>query len=284
MPRALVLNTASKANTTGGTFADTLTINSGDSLAVANFNNGGAKIIEAWAMDSTSVAEIQVIYTRPESTHDQSHGFRALIAATAGGGAGKNQAQNILPGYEFIDLYKSDSPTVQVTTTAADNFAYTWLSLYDDLPGVSGVFCSWQYVSQHQKSSVGIRCDAVASGTAGAYGTNRAINADDDRLHANTWYAILGCTVQLPVLTIGLLGPDWGGQRIGLPAGFQFSNSNGYFADISLKYNLPLIPVFNSNNKGNVLTMVADTTASTSPKVDWNLVELDVPNTQTPQG
>ena len=284
MPRALVLNTASKANTTGGTFADNLTANTGDSLAVANFNNGQARIMEAWAMDSASVAEIQIIYTRPESTHDQSHGFRALIPAVSGGGATKNGAVNILPGYEYIDVYKSDSPTVQVSTTAADNFAYSWLTLYDDLPGVQGVFCSWPYIAQHQKSSVGIRCDAVASATAGAYGTNRAINADDDRLHANTWYAILGITVQTPVTTLGLLGPDWGGQRIGVPAGFLFTNSNGYFADISIKYNLPLIPVFNSNNKGNVLTMAVDTTANTSPKVVWNMVELDVPNTQTPNG
>lgn len=284
MPRALVLNTASKAGTTGGTFADNLTANAGDSLAVANFNNGGAKIIEAWAIDSDSVAEIEVIYTRPDSTHDQSHGFRALIPAAALGGAATNAAFNILPGYEFIDLYKSDVPTVSVTTTASDDFVYSWLTLYDDLPGVSGVFCSWDYVAQHQKSSLGIRCDAVASGTAGSYGANRAINADDDRLHANTWYAILGASVQTQVTTLALLGPDWGGQRIGLPAGSLFLNSNGYFADISLKYSLPLIPVFNSNNKGNVLTMVADAEASTSPKVDWNLIELDIPNTMTPSG
>ena len=43
MPHALVLTTASKAATTGGTFADTLTANSGDSLAVSNYVNGGAR-------------------------------------------------------------------------------------------------------------------------------------------------------------------------------------------------------------------------------------------------
>ena len=57
MPHALVLNSASKANTTGGTFADTLTANSGDTLAIANFVNGGARIVKMWGIDSDSVAK-----------------------------------------------------------------------------------------------------------------------------------------------------------------------------------------------------------------------------------
>ena len=69
MGRALILNTASKADTTGGTFADTLTPNSGDSLSVANYDapadQSGAKVTEMWGIDSDSVAEIAVTLTRP---------------------------------------------------------------------------------------------------------------------------------------------------------------------------------------------------------------------------
>src|SRR5438045_1962530 len=158
MPRAIVLNSASKANTTGGTMADTLTANAGDSLAVANFNTGGAKVLEAWVIDSDSVAEGQWVYTRPEATHDQQRGFR--------------------------------------------------------------------------------------------FGAQRAFNADDDRLHANTWYAILGVTAQTVCTTVSLLGPDWGGQRVGLPLGALNTDQSSWFVDQSLKWNLPLIPCFNSNNKG----------------------------------
>jgi hypothetical protein len=57
MGRALILNTASKANTTGGTFADTLTANSGDSLSVANYDanadQSGAKVTEMWGSTRT---------------------------------------------------------------------------------------------------------------------------------------------------------------------------------------------------------------------------------------
>jgi hypothetical protein len=274
LPRALVLNTASKANTTGGTFADTLAANTGDSLAVANFDTGQAWIREAWAIDSDSVAEIQVIYTRPESTHDQSHGFRAQIPGVALGGAATNAAFNVLPGYAGIELFKSDSPTIQVTTTAADDFVYSWLTEYDDLPGVSAVFSTWDQVQSSRVSDVGIFVGPTASATPGLYGTSRAFNADDDRLHANTWYAILGCSVQTQVTTISLQGPDWGGQRIGLPAGSLDLRSNTWFLDQSIKWGRPMIPCFNSNNKGNVLVSVADGEASTQPKIDFFLVEL----------
>lgn len=274
MPRAVVLTTASKTGTTGGTFADTLAANSGDALAVANFDNGGARILEMWGIDAVSVAEVQVLYTRPESTHDQNHGFRVMIPSLVPGGAGTVAAQNLLPGYGQIQVFKSDVPSIQVSTTAGDHILVSYVTEYDDLPGQSGVFASWDQVQSMRKSALGIRVDAVASATRGAYGASRAFNTDDARLHANTWYAILGASVQTPVTTLGLIGPDWGGQRIGLPAGVLDMRSNTWFVDQTVKWGKPMIPCFNSNNVGNVLVSVADGQASTSPKIDFFLYEL----------
>jgi len=274
MPRAVVLNTASKANLTGGTFADSLVANAGDSLAVANFDSGGARILEAWAIDSDSVAELQVIYTRPQATHDQQHGFRAMIPAISPGGAANVAAHNLLPGYGTIDLYKSDVATVQVSGTAADDVIYSWVTEYDDLPGTQGVFADWNQIQALQLSAVGIRVDAVASATPGAYGAQRAFNTDDDRLHANTWYAILGASCQTQFTTLSLLGPDWGGQRVGMPMGVLDLRSNTWFVDQSIKWGKPLVPAFNSNNKGNVLVQICDGEANTSPHIDFFLYEL----------
>lgn len=273
MGRAVVLNSAGKAACSGGTFADSLTALAGDSLAVANFNTGTAKVLEAWAIDSDSVAEGEWIYTRPESSHDQQHGIRYGVPALIPGGAAVVAAHDILPGYGTIELFKSDVATITVTTTASDDFMQSWVTLYDDLPGTQGVFASWDQVQALRKSTVGIQVTAVA-GTTCVYGTQRAFNADDDRLHANTWYAILGCSVQTVCTTISLLGPDWGGQRIGLPAGALGLDNTTWFVDQSVKWGLPLIPCFNSNNKGNVLVQIADGEASTSPKPDFLLYEL----------
>ena len=278
MGHAVVLNTASKANTTGGTFADSLAANTGDSLAVANYGGDSsqsrARVLEAWAIDSDSVAELQWIYTRPQSTHDQSHGLRFSVAAIVPGGAAIPAAHMLLGGLITIDLYKSDVAIQQVTTTAADDFVLSWTTEYDDLPGVQGVFASWEQVQNLQKSIVGINVLAVASATPGAYGAARAFNTDDDRLHADTWYAILGATVRTQVTTVSLIGPDWGGQRVGLPAGVQQLDSSSFFVDQTLKWKKPLIPCFNSNNRASVFVQVADGEASTSPNIDFLLYEL----------
>lgn len=274
MPRAIILTTAAKANITGGTFADSLTAQGTDSLAVANFETGGARILEMWGIDSDSVAELQVIYSRPASTHDLTHGVRTMIPSIALGGAATNAAFNMLDGYGTIPLFPSDTGTYQVSGTAADDVVVSFVTEYDDLPGVATTFASWDQVQSMRTSSIGINCNAVASGTPGAYGTARAINTDDSRLTANTWYAILGVSVQTQVTTISLTGPDWGGQRIGCPAGSLDLRSNTWFVDQTVKWGKPCIPCFNSNNAGQINVQVADGEASTSPKIDFFMYEL----------
>lgn len=274
MPYACTLTTASKANTTGGTFADNLAANSNDSLAVANYGSGGARILEMWGIDSDSVAELEVIYTRPESTHDQQHGVRFNIPALLPGGAAAVAGHNLLGGYGQIKLFKSDTPTLSVTSTAADDVLVSYTTEYDDLPGVSGVFATWDQVQALQKSTFGVNSQAQASGTPGAYGSSRAINADDDRFHADSWYAILGWTVQTAVTTVTLTGPDWGGQRVGGPAGVLTLDNSAWFVDQSVKWGKHLIPCFNANNRASVLVQVANGEASTTPSIDFLMYEL----------
>ena len=274
MPYAQVLTVASKASTTGGTFADSLTANAGDSLSVANFDSGGARVLEMWATDDTSAAEFSFVWTRPEASHDQSRGIRQSIPATQGPGAGKTQAFNLLTGVSTIKLFKSDTVTINVSSTASDNVMAAWVTEYDDLPGASAVFTNPDQLVALRKSTVGIRVSAVGSSTRGAYGATRAFNADDARLHANTWYALLGCNVQVIVNTVALTGPDWGGQVIGLPVGYLQQGSSSWFLDQSIKWGKPLIPCFNSNNAGNILVKVADTASSPSAQIDFLLYEL----------
>ena len=274
MGRALILTTASKATTTGGTFADALSANTGDSLAVANFNTGEANFLEFWGNDSTSVMEGSLVYTRPQSTHDQSRGFRFQNASLLAGQAAKVGAQEYLPGLVGFPVFKSDTATINVTSTASDNCAVSYNILYDDLPGAAAVLIGPTQASNLQNSIVGINVAAATSATRGAYGATRAFNADDARLHANTWYAIVGYTIQTPIMTVSLLGPDWGGQRIGGPGDPLAFRTGSWFFDQSIKWNKPLVPCFNSNNVGNVLVQLADVAAQSTPGLDFTLYEL----------
>ncbi len=279
MGRALVCTSVSKANTTGGTFADTLTANGTDSTTVNYFSDGQAKIVDMWGIDSDSVAELEVISTKPESTHDQSHGIRFSIPALVPGGAASVAGHNLLGGYGTVRVFPSDTLTFTVTSTAADDVLVSYNTLYDDLPGVSSPtsFATPSQIEGLRKSTVGIRVSAVASGTPGAYGTARAFNADDDRLHGLTWYAIVGWTVQTQVTTVTLTGPDWGGQRIGGPAGVLTLDQSAWFYDQSVKLNGAFVPCFNSSNKANIFVTVADGEASTPPQIDYLLYELTGP-------
>jgi len=265
MGRALVLNTASKAGTAGGTFADTLTANSGDSLTVANYDapasQSAAKVTEMWGIDSDSVSEVAVTLTRQQSVNDQTRGVRFNIASLTPGGAANVASHTFLGGLTTIPLFKSD-------------VFVSWNTLYDNLPGVDSVLASWDQVQALRFTTLGLACNAVASGTPGLYGTGRALNADESRAIANTWYAILGITVQTQVTTVAFSGPDWGGFKIGMPAGALTVDSTSYFVDQSLLWHVPLIPCFNSNNIGNINVFVADGEASTSPKIDFLMYGL----------
>lgn len=274
MPRAVVLNTASKASTTGGTFADTLTANSLDTLAIPNLQSGKGRILRMWGMDSTSVAELALTAGRVESIHDPQFGIRFNIPALALGGAGKPAAVPLIEPPNYIDVYTGDTLTMTVSSTAGDNVLVSWLTEYQDLPGVQASFATWQAVQAARFTEIGVRCAPVASGTAGLYGTARAANADDARWTGGRWYAIVGFTFQTPVTTVSFKGPMWGNFRFGASAGAPFLRTDNYFVELSQQFgNEPLIPVFNGYDAGSVLLEVADDAASTSPKIDILAVE-----------
>jgi hypothetical protein len=273
VPFARILNTASKASLTGGAFADSLTANSGDSLAISQFD-GRARITHMWGIDSDSVMEGEVLLTRFESVHDQQHGFRFEIPALTPGGAGTVAAHTIFkPPFE-IEVFPGDTITMNVTGTNPDDVVVSWLTEYDNLPGVSATFASWEQVQALKSTVIGLHQAPVASTAIGSYGASRALNADDSRLSANKYYALLGVSVQTQVTTISLISTNWGGQRIGIPVGALDLDNTLWFVTESMRSGKPQIPVINANDAGNVLVQVADAESGTSPQVDWLMYEL----------
>jgi hypothetical protein len=148
---------------------------------------------------------------------------------------------------------------------------------YDNFPGADAQFATWEQVQAARRSTFGNRVSAVASGTKGALGTSRALTADDNRFHAGSWYALLGLTVQTQVTTVYLSGPELGGQRIGVPAGAGNLDQSAYFVDQSKKWQKPMIPVFQGLNAPNWNVFVIDSSASTSPQIDFLYYELNGP-------
>lgn len=275
MPHAVVLNSASKANTTGGTFADVLAVNSGDSLSIPNLQNGRGRIIRMWGIDSDAVAEVALTATRVDSIHDPQYGVRFNIPSLALGGAGTGAAFPMIEPPNYLDVYTGDTLTFTVTSTAADDVLVSWLTEYEDLPGAAAKFTDWNTLKAQRFTEIGVRVIPVASATPGAYGATRAINADDARWTGGKWYGILGFTVQTVVTTVAFTGPMWANLRVGAPGGAAFLATDNYFVSLSESLKKPLIPVFNGYDAGSVLCAVADGEASTSPKVDIIAVECN---------
>lgn len=274
MGHALVLNTASKASLTGGTQADVLTANSGDSLAVSNFYNGGARIVKAWAMDSASVLEVLLTDSRFDSVHDPQFGVRFNVPSLRPGGAGVVGSHDLIDPPSNIPVFAGDTLTWTLTGTASDAVVLSWMTEYDDLPGTFGQFASWDRVQALRETTIGLRCAPVASGTAGAYGTARALNADDTRLTGGKYYAVLGWTLQTMVTTITIKGPSTGNNRVGLPGGVLTLDTTMGFVELSRQFNKPLIPIINGYDAASYFLEVADDATSTSPKVDLFMYQL----------
>jgi hypothetical protein len=274
MPPAIVLNTASKAGTTGGTFADTLTANSGDSLSIPLTGDNENYIHTMWGIDSDSIAELALTDGRSDSIHDPQYGVRSNIAALIPGGAAAVGSHYLLRPPADIQVFPGDALTMTVTTTASDDILVSWLTRYNNLPGVSGQFARWEQVKQMRATDIGVRCAPVASGTPGLYGAARAINADDARWTGGKFYAILGWTVQTICTTIAFAGQAWGNNKTGGPSGALTIDTTNYFVDLYLETGIPCIPVFNGYDAGNVFLYAADGEASTTPKVDIFAYEL----------
>jgi hypothetical protein len=142
------------------------------------------------------------------------------------------------------------------------------------LPGIKARLASYEYVKAHTKNVVGINTNLTPGD--GVAGTAVALNASDNRLHANTDYAVLGFTSNLAFGSLTLGGIDTGNLKVGGPILGEPDHDAMMFVDFARAYNAPLIPIINSNNAGST-TLVGCGTDVGACVVDTMLVELDQP-------
>ncbi len=258
MPQALQLVTFSKVAITGTNFEAVSPI-SGDSATFFNVPQGSlAYLAELWATDNLNACEVSVTASR---FHDQTYGIRASITSGAAT-APINRAVCISPIGLDQPIYPSDVLSVQVKGTASDDVIITMLIYYHDLPGISARLATYEYVKAHTKNLVGINTNAL--------------NAADNRLHANTDYALLGYTSNLAFGSLAISGIDTGNLKVGGPVLGLPEHDSQMFVDYARAYNAPLIPIINSNNAGST-NLVGVGTDVGACVVDTLLAELDSP-------
>jgi hypothetical protein len=273
MPQGLQTLTFSKVSITGGAFEALSPIGT-DSATFFNVPQGSAAYLaEIWATDNLHACEISITASR---FHDQVFGIRASVSSGATA-APVNRAFCISPIGVDQPIFPSDVLSVQCNGTAADDVIVTITVYYPDIPGIHARLATPQYVQQNTKNLVGINTNLTPGD--GVAGTAVALNAADNRLHANTDYALLGYSSNLAFASLTVSGVDTGNLKVGGPVLGEPAHDAMMYYDMAVAYgNAPLIPIINSNNAGST-TLVGCGTDVGACVVDTFLAELKQPFT-----
>lgn len=267
MPQGLQVVNWFSAGLMGGAF-EALAPGTGDSATFFNVPQGSAAYLgEIWAVDDASPCEISLTASR---FHDQVFGIRGEVV-DGSTTAPVNRPQLLSPAGLDQPIYPSDVLTVQANGIAADNVNVTIVMYYPDIPGIAARLISADAVKGRLRNLVGINTTVTPG--AGDWGATVALNAADNRLHANTDYALIGFTSTTPMAAIAVVGVDTGNLRVGGPLVGDPAHDAYLFYDLARSYNQALVPVINSNNAGATLLQGAHTAAVATP-VDVLLVEL----------
>lgn len=263
--------TAFSTSITGGAF-EALAAQAGESLAIRWLGqNTQVELLEAWGATSANKADFSI---RSPLLHDNTRGIRFAhqFNPTLSGSDGNPQLY--LAPYWKQAYEPTDTLIVEVNGTASNGVLFSQLVKYSS-PEISGArLITAAEVEARRRNLVGIRVSPAASATVAVYGTAEAINTDDDRLKANTDYALIGLTTDLPFTTLQIFGPDTANFPIPIPGHWDTKITAGWFYEMSARWNEPLIPVFNSNNKGVTFTKICDVVTAVAPLISLQFVEL----------
>ena len=258
---------------TGSTTFNSVTYNAGQSGTVRSYVDGTAAYIED--VYAAALAHPFQVSIKSPRMADQTKGLLlAGSSVNAAASADIFNPQVLLPGFLTQRVYSTDILTVTANGTASDTFVGVMNVRYENLGGVTARLASWDQVYPNIRNMVVILVQPTASSTKGLFGAGVALNSVDDRLWADTDYALVGMQSSIPVTCIGITGVDVGNLIIGCPGFWNQKDGGDYFVQQSITYRSPHIPVFNANNKGGIFISVADVAGATAPNITLVFAQL----------
>lgn len=173
-------------------------------------------------------------------------------------------------------LIPNDPLFAAITGGAAEtDCGYATLS-YSDLDGIAAVLATEAEIVPNIKNLVTVRVTVTGAATVGDWSAGTALNATDDKLHADETYAVLGMFPTNQVGAVAIAGADTGNLRIGCPGGASGNviDPRYYFLLQSRISGDPFIPIIKANNKGSTLIFQCDNAAGANNDVFVFLAEL----------
>lgn len=219
-----------------------ITMASGDSRTVRNFENGECNLITAWPTGQTTAGFFQV---RSPRMHDNVRGIQFTNPATP-------IAPPLYSPY-IQKLVAQDQLFIGLSGSAGsgDLLMASLVMYYDDLPGNDA-----RLITPDDLMSRGVDIMTVQNSLTLTTGPNytgaQAINTTNDLMKANTDYALIGYETDVQCGAIGWRGSDSSNLRVGGPGllSANFDKRN-WFIKLSKLSGKPCIPVFNAANKAN---------------------------------
>lgn len=263
MPPAMDTIT-SQGTAIGATLAAT-TIASGDSFTIKNAAlQSDVFMLNFWAHNLVAgMARI-----RSPKMHDNVDAIRTRVQVAL--------VFPLMPEASPQRFYPQDTEIVELAGSgvAGNIESVVQLMYYSDLPGQAARMITPDQVASRRRNILGVRL-AITLGTTIGYNGARAINGDVDLLKANTDYAVLGMSGDTRTAAICLRGPDTGNLRVSVPGEPTLWHlCESWFVRLSKQFNLPLIPVINSANKGGTLIDCVNNQAGGTENVTIWLAEL----------
>jgi hypothetical protein len=265
MPRAIEIIAGFATNPS--TTLTTLTMSTSLSATVRGTDTTkGTWLLSGWAFNATA-GTLRVTSPR---LHDQSQGIRNRVTA--------NNAMPLICGpYNAAyaqRLYAQDALTIQLSGGGAEIDTAALLIGYDDLTGVAGRFIDQPTLKKNGINIVTAEVTVTAT-TDGKFGGAVAINATNDNLIANTDYAVLGMMTDTRGGALRITAVDFGNLGVGCPAEPSSRHlTQNFFEQLSIAFNAPYIPVFNSANKTTTQIDVQSNGSGGTYIVDVQLVQL----------
>lgn len=173
-------------------------------------------------------------------------------------------------------LVPNDPLLAFITGGAAETDCGFATIAYSDLDGIAAVLATEGEILPRIKNLTTVRVTVSAAVTTGDWSPGTALNATDDKLHADATYAVLGMFPTNQVGAVAIAGADTGNLRVGMPgaaAALDF-DSRYYFLLQSRIAQEPFIPVIKANNKGSTLLFQCDNAAGANNDVFVFLAEL----------
>lgn len=242
-----------------------LTNNTGSSFTVRSANESGKITLEGmWAKGATA----GVFNIHSPRLHDNTTGISFPYAInTPVDFLAEGPGQNLVPNDPLLAF---------ITGGAAETDCGYATIAYSDLDGIAAVLGTEDEIAPRIKNLVTVRVTTAGAATLGDWSAGTALNATDDKLHADATYAVLGMVPTNQVGAVAIAGADTGNLRVGMPganAGLPF-DSRYYFVLQSRVSGLPFIPIIKANNKGSTLVYQSDNAAGANNDIFVYMAEL----------